>query len=96
MKDFIIANFNNDTYGYISTNSKCRSYGFAKTYKDTIKILEEYGDFTYAKPDELAVYEHQRDWTAKDKIHYNKLKYFYDRYNYEMTKVLILSHGVER
>ena len=92
--DFIIARFN-DTYGYISTG-KDKSYGFDWGYKDIIRKLEQKcRDFTYAMPEELAVHDHQREWTQKDKIYYNKLKHLYDGYNYELTKVLIFSQGAK-
>ena len=93
--DFIVARFN-DTYGYISTG-KDKSYGF--NY-DRQKLLEKLGEkdknFTYATPEELALSEHQREWTHRDSIHYNKLKFYYDRYDYQMTQVLIFKNGVER
>lgn len=93
--DFIVARFN-DTYGYLSTG-KDKSYGFEWGYQDVIKKLEKKDkDFTYATPEELAVHDHQREWTAKDRIHYNKLKFYYDRYNYQMTQVLMMRKGVER
>ena len=93
--DFIIARFN-DTYGYISTG-KDRKYGFEWEYKDVIQKLEKkYGDFTFAKPEELAVHEHQREWTQKDRVYYNKLKFYYDRYNYQMAQCLMQSRRFER
>lgn len=93
--DVLIARFN-DTWGYISTG-KDKSYGFEWGYKDIIDKLEKKDkNFTYATPEELALNDHQREWTQKDKIHYNKLKFYYDRYNYQMTQVLIFKNGVER
>lgn len=93
--DFIVARFN-DTYGYISTG-KDKSYGFDQSYRGIIETLRKTGDgFTYAKPDELAVHEHQREWTQKDRIFYNKLKHLYDGYNYELIKVLNMARGYER
>jgi hypothetical protein len=93
--DVLIARFN-DTWGYISTG-KDKSYGFEWGYKDIIDKLEKKDkNFTYATPEELALSEHQREWTNRDRIYYNKLKFYYDRYNYQMTQVLIFKNGVER
>ena len=73
--DFIVARFGN-IYGYIATG-KDRAVGFMPGYKETLDHLKKKDEnFTYAKPDELAVHEHQRDWTAKDRIYYNKLKHY--------------------
>lgn len=85
--DFIIARFNN-TYGYLSTG-KDKAYGFEWGYKNIIQKLEKkYGEFTYATPEELAVHDHQREWTAKDRIYYNKLKYLYEKFNIQMTIIM--------
>lgn len=93
--DFVIARFN-DMYGYISTG-KDKSYGFDFSYRDVVNHLEKKcKDFTYAKPEELAVHEHQREWTKKDRIFYNKLKHLYSGYNYELIKVLNIARGNER
>ena len=93
--DFIVARFN-DTYGYISTG-KDKSYGFDQSYRGIIETLRKTGDgFTYATPEELAVHEHQREWTQKDRIHLNKLKFLYDRWDYQRIQVLIFKNGVER
>ena len=84
MRDFIVARFN-DTYAYLSTG-KDKAYGFDWGYKDIIKTLEKkYGDFTYASPEELAVHDHQREWTAKDRLYYNKLKHLSDKYNIQLA-----------
>lgn len=72
--DYIISRFGN-TYGYISTG-KDKMYGFAPSYQEIIDSLEKKDkNFTYATPEELAVHDHQREWTQKDRIYYNKLKY---------------------
>ena len=93
--DFIIARFN-DTYGYISTG-KDQSRGFDWGHKDIVDKLEKkFGDFTYATPEELALDEHQREWTQKDRIYYNKLKFWYDRYNYQRQQVLYFKKGINR
>ena len=60
------------------------------------KLEKKDKNFTYAKPDELAVHDHQREWTQKDRIHLNKLKFLYDRWDYQRIQVLIFKNGVER
>ena len=94
--DFVVARFN-DMYGYISTG-KDKSYGFDFGFRDTLDHLrKKCKNFTYARPEELAVSEHQREWTQKDLIYYNKLKHLYEKYLYEQTKVLIFTHrGIDR
>lgn len=93
--DVLIARFN-DTWGYISTG-KDRSYGFEWGYKDIIDKLEKKDkDFTYATPEELALNDHQREWTQKDRIHLNKLKFLYDRWDYQRTQILFLQRGLRR
>lgn len=93
--DYVVARFN-DTYGYLSTG-KDKSYGFEWGYQDVMEKLEKkYGNFTYATPEELAVHNHQREWTAKDKIYYNKLKFLYDRWDYQRTQVMFLQRGINR
>lgn len=91
--DFIVARFN-DTYGFISTG-KDRSVGFEWGYKDVLKKLEKKDkNFTYACPEELAVHDHQREWTQKDRIYYNKLKHYSDKYNIQLA--LTINKGYER
>lgn len=93
--DVLIARFN-DTWGYISTG-KDKSYGFEWGYKDIIDKLEKKDkDFTYATPEELALNDHQREWTQKDRIHLNKLKFLYDRWDYQRTQILFLQRGLRR
>ena len=93
--DVLIARFN-DTWGYISTG-KDKSYGFEWGYKDIIDKLEKKDkDFTYATPEELALNDHQREWTQKDRIHLNKLKFLYDRWDYQRTQILFLQKGLRR
>lgn len=93
--DVLIARFN-DTWGYISTG-KDKSYGFEWGYKDIIDKLEKVDkDFTYATPEELALNDHQREWTQKDRIHLNKLKFLYDRWDYQRTQILFLQRGLGR
>ena len=93
--DVLIARFN-DTWGYISTG-KDKSYGFEWGYKDIIDKLEKKDkDFTYATPEELALNDHQREWTQKDRIYLNKLKFLYDRWDYQRTQILFLQRGLER
>lgn len=93
--DVLIARFN-DTWGYISTG-KDKSYGFEWGYKDIIDKLEKKDkDFTYASPEELALNDHQREWTQKDRIHLNKLKFLYDRWDYQRTQILFLQRGLGR
>ena len=93
--DVHIARFN-DTWGYISTG-KDKSYGFEWGYKDIIDKLEKKDkDFTYATPEELALNDHQREWTQKDRIHLNKLKFLYDRWDYQRTQILFLQRGLGR
>lgn len=93
--DYVITRFN-DTWGYISTG-KDKSYGFEWGYKDIINKLEKKDkSFTYATPEELAVHDHQREWTAKDKIYYNKLKFLYDRWDYQRTQIMFLQRGLGR
>lgn len=93
--DVLIARFN-DTWGYISTG-KDKSYGFEWGYKDIIDKLEKKDkDFTYATPEELALNDHQREWTQKDRIHLNKLKFLYDRWDYQRTQILFLQRGLGR
>lgn len=93
--DVLIARFN-DTWGYIST-SKDKSYGFEWGYKDIIDKLEKKDkDFTYATPEELALNDHQREWTQKDRIHLNKLKFLYDRWDYQRTQIMFLQRGLSR
>ena len=93
--DFIVAKFD-DAYGYISTG-KDKSYGFEWGYKYIINKLEKKDkNFTYASPEELALSDHQREWTQKDRIHLNKLKFLYDRWDYQRLQVLIFKNGVER
>lgn len=89
--DFIIAKFSNK-YGYISTG-KDKSFGFEWGYKDIVDKLEKKDkDFTYATPEELAVHDHQREWTQKDRIYYNKLKYFHEKYSVQMALVINAAH----
>ena len=93
--DVLIARFN-DTWGYISTG-KDKSYGFEWGYKDIVDKLEKKDkDFTYATPEELALNDHQREWTQKDRIHLNKLKFLYDRWDYQRTQILFLQRGLGR
>lgn len=93
--DVLIARFN-DTWGYISTG-KDKSYGFEWGYKDIIDKLEKKDkDFTYASPEELALNDHQREWTQKDRIHLNKLKFLYDRWDYQRTQIMFLQRGLSR
>ena len=93
--DVLIARFN-DTWGYISTG-KDKSYGFEWGYKDIIDKLEKKDkDFTYATPEELALNDHQREWTQKDRIYLNKLKFLYDRWDYQRTQILFLQRGLRR
>lgn len=93
--DVLIARFN-DTWGYISTG-KDKSYGFEWGYKDIIDKLEKKDkDFTYATPEELALNDHQREWTQKDRIHLNKLKFLYDRWDYQRTQILIWKNNLSR
>lgn len=93
--DVLIARFN-DTWGYISTG-KDKSYGFEWGYKDIIDKLEKKDkDFTYASPEELALNDHQREWTQKDRIHLNKLKFLYDRWDYQRTQIMFLQKGLRR
>ena len=93
--DVLIARFN-DTWGYISTG-KDKSYGFEWGYKDIIDKLEKKDkDFTYATPEELALNDHQREWTQKDRIYLNKLKFLYDRWDYQRTQILFLQRGLGR
>ena len=93
--DVLIARFN-DTWGYISTG-KDKSYGFEWGYKDIIDKLEKKDkDFTYATPEELALNDHQREWTQQDRIHLNKLKFLYDRWDYQRTQILFLQRGLGR
>lgn len=93
--DVLIARFN-DTWGYISTG-KDKSYGFEWGYKDIIDKLEKKDkDFTYATPEELALNDHQREWTQKDRIYLNKLKFLYDRWDYQRIQVMIAAKGMER
>lgn len=93
--DVLIARFN-DTWGYISTG-KDKSYGFEWGYKDIIDKLEKKDkDFTYATPEELALNDHQREWTQKDRIYLNKLKFLYDRWDYQRTQIMFLQRGLRR
>ena len=93
--DVLIARFN-DTWGYISTG-KDKSYGFEWGYKDIIDKLEKKDkDFTYATPEELALNDHQREWTQKDRIYLNKLKFLYDRWDYQRVQVMFLQRGLGR
>lgn len=93
--DVLIARFN-DTWGYISTG-KDKSYGFEWGYKDIIDKLEKKDkNFTYATPGELALNDHQREWTQKDRIHLNKLKFLYDRWDYQRTQILFLQRGLSK
>lgn len=93
--DVLIARFN-DTWGYISTG-KDKSYGFEWGYKDIINKLEKKDkNFTYASPEELALNDHQREWTQKDRIHLNKLKFLYDRWDYQRTQIMFLQRGLGR
>ena len=94
--DFIVARFN-DIYGYMSTG-KDKSYGFNYDRQKLLEKLEKKDkNFTYATPEELALSEHQREWTQKDLIYYNKLKHLYEKYLYEQTKVLIFTQrGIDR
>ena len=93
--DVLIARFN-DTWGYISTG-KDKSYGFEWGYKDIIDKLEKKDkDFTYATPEELALNDHQREWTQKDRIYLNKLKFLYERWDYKRTQILFLQKGLKR
>ena len=93
--DVLIARFN-DTWGYISTG-KDKSYGFEWGYKDIIDKLEKKDkDFTYASPEELALNDHQREWTQKDRIYLNKLKFLYDRWDYQRTQIMIWKNNLSR
>lgn len=93
--DVLIARFN-DTWGYISTG-KDKSYGFEWGYKDIIDKLEKKDkNFTYATPEELALNDHQREWTQKDRIHLNKLKFLYDRWDYQRTQIMIWKNNLSR
>ena len=86
--DFIIAKFSNK-YGYISTG-KDKSHGFAPSYQEIIDSLnKKEKDFTYATPEELAVHDHQREWTQKDKIYYNKLKYLQQKDDIQFINFLL-------
>lgn len=93
--DYVVTRFN-DTWGYISTG-KDKSYGFEWGYKDIIDKLEKKDkDFTYASPEELALNDHQREWTQKDRIHLNKLKFLYDHWDYQRIQVMFLQRGLDR
>ena len=93
--DFLITRFN-DTWGYISTG-KDKSYGFEWGYKDVINKLEKKDkNFTYASPEELALSDHQREWTQKDRIYLNKLKFLYDRWDYQRTQIMIWKNNLSR
>ena len=93
--DFVVARFH-DKYGFISTD-KNKKHGFDIDYKHLMKRLEEFDkDFTYTTPEELAVHDHQREWTAKDRIHYNKLKYMSDQYDRDLAQIMLLSRGLGR
>lgn len=85
--NFIIA----QSYG------KDKSHGFDWEYKDIIDKLEKKDKcFTYASPEELALNDHQREWTAKDRIYYNKLKYHYKQLEYKLVDVMIRAKELER
>ena len=76
--DYIVTRFGNK-YGYISTGGE-KEHGFAPSYQEVIATLENKDkNFTYATPEELAVHEHQREWTKEDRLYYNMLKYFNQR-----------------
>lgn len=93
--DFIVAKFD-DTYGYMSTG-KDKSYGFSFDYAKVWEKLEKLDpNFTFATPEELALRSHQREWTQKDRVHYNKLKFLYDRWDYKRTQILFLQRGLGR
>lgn len=93
--DFLITKFN-DTWGYISTG-KDKSYGFSFDYAKVWEKLEKLDpNFTFATPEELALRSHQREWTQKDRIHYNKLKFLYDRWDYQRTQIMFLQRGLNR
>ena len=95
MKDFIIAKFN-DVYGYIATGRE-KGFGFHPNRQQIIKRLEAIDkDYTYASPEELAVNDHQREWTKQDGVYYNKLKYFYERNTSILFKALQLSKGARQ
>lgn len=85
--DFIVARFNN-IYGYISTG-KDKAHGFKPSYQEVIQHLESKDkDFTYATPEELAVHDHQREWTQKDRVYYNKLKFFKQKDDVQFVEFL--------
>lgn len=91
--DYIVTRFGN-TYGFISTG-KDKEHGFATSYQEIIDSLEKKDkDFTYATPEELAVCDHQREWTAKDRIYYNKLKFF--KQKDDIQYINFLTRGLER
>lgn len=93
--DFIVTRIN-DTWGYISTG-KDKSYGFDWEYKDIINKLEKKDkNFTYASPEELALNDHQREWTQKDRIFFNKLKHHYRKFEYRMVDLMIRAKEFER
>ena len=93
--DFLITKFN-DTWGYISTG-KDKSYGFSFDYAKVWEKLEKLDpNFTFATPEELALRSHQREWTQKDRVHYNKLKFLYDRWDYQRTQIMFLQRGLGR
>ena len=91
--DYIVTRFGN-TYGYISTG-KDKEHGFAPSYQEIIENLgKKDKNFTYATPEELAVHDHQREWTAKDRIYYNKLKFF--KQKDDIQYINFLTRGLER
>lgn len=91
--DYIVTRFGN-SYGYISTG-KTKDHGFMPSYKEVMEHLKKKDKgFTYAAPEELAVNDHQREWTAKDRIYYNKLKFFKQKDDVQFIN--FLSRGLDR
>lgn len=85
--DFVIARMQN-SYGFISTNNS-RVHGFTIDYKGMLEAMEKRDkNFTFASPMELPLDEHQREWSKKDNIYLNKLKYYHTKEAIELTMLM--------
>ena len=90
--DFIVVRFGH-RYGYLSTG-KDGSYDFSDNAGDIFEAMEKKDpDYTYAKPEELALNDHQREWTQKDRIYYNKLKHLKTKFDIDYSRVLMPVYG---
>lgn len=86
--DFVVAKLPG-AYGYIATG-KDHHHGFNMSLKSLFEDLKKKdADFTYATPMELPLADNQREWTKRDNIYLNKLKYYHDKEAVELAMLMI-------